>query len=136
MTDSSDIRWKQRFESFNKARLKLLKFYQLLQEHPNEEAYQLSLIQSFEFTYELGWKVIKDYLKANGVSPSLPREVIKEGFAYGIIENGQVWINMMEDRNLMAHSYDEKKAALAINHIVTDYIKNIQQVYDYLYEKQ
>lgn len=136
MIDSPDVRWKQRLQSFEKARKKLLKFHLLWQTEPANEAYQLSLIQSFEFTYELGWKVVKDYLKANGVFPMLPREVIKEGFSYGIIEDGQAWINMMEDRNLMSHSYDEKRVALAIERITLNYIQNINQVYLYLDNKQ
>ena len=136
MTYLNDSRWKQRFDNFEKAKNKMLKFHQLYVPDSKNEAYQLALIQSFEFTYELGWKMIKDYLKENGLNPLLPREVLKEGFAYGVIDDGQTWIDMLEDRNLMSHSYDEKKASLAINHITQHYISSIEQVYRYFYDRK
>ena len=106
-TEPKDIRWRQRFENFEKARKKLHKTLQALQQDFDNEIYQIALIQSFEFTYELGRKTVKDFLQYQGVKKvSLPREVIKQGFHHNIIEDGQSWINMLEDRNLMAHTYN------------------------------
>jgi len=87
------IRWKQRFENFEKARKKLLTAARAVAANPSEELYQMALIQAFEFTYELGWKTLKDYLIYSGESKaSLPREVIKHAFHHGVIEDGQTWI--------------------------------------------
>ena len=82
---------------------------------------QMALIQTFEFTYELGWKVIKDFLKYNGIDVKLPREVIKEGFAAAIITDGQAWIEMMDDRNATSHTYNEEFAAQIIKNILNNY---------------
>jgi len=131
--EDKDIRWKQRFQNFEKAIIKMQMALKAHVQEADNELYQLALIQTFEFTYELGWKTIRDYLQFEGVkNVFLPREVIKYGFHHHIIEDGQAWINMMEDRNLMAHTYDERKAENAINNICKHYVKAINQVYIYL----
>ncbi len=130
------IRWHQRFENFQKARKKLLRAVNAHKENPDEELYHMALIQAFEFTFELGWKTLKDYLAYSGLNQiSLPREVIKQSFHHGLITDGQCWIDMMESRNLMAHTYDEQKAAEAIEAITHRYLDAITQVYEYLKER-
>ena len=77
----------------------------------------MALVQVFEFTYELGWKTVKDYLSFSGIkNVNSPREVIKHGFQNQIIEDGQLWINMMEDQNLIAHTYSEENAKKAVGY--------------------
>jgi nucleotidyltransferase substrate binding protein (TIGR01987 family) len=109
----ADIRWKQRFENFNSALQFLGKSLEATQKEPKNELYRIALIGSFQFCFELGWKTLKDYLSYSGISVSLPREVIKQAFHHQLIANGELWMDMLEDRNLMAHVYDEKKAELA-----------------------
>ena len=68
-------------------------------------------IKRFEFTYELAWKAIKDYLEFQGISEiRSPREAFKEAFKAGIVSDGDAWIDMLQDRNLTAHTYNEKAA--------------------------
>lgn len=67
-------------------------------------------IQRFEFTFELAWKVAKNFLSYNGIEVETPRLVIKESFKAGIIKDGDGWIDMLEDRNKTSHIYDEKQA--------------------------
>src|SRR5690348_14559170 len=98
----TDIRWKQRFENFSKAFQRLQTILMALKAEPQNEIYQIALIGAFQFTFELAWKTLKDYLKYQGISVSLPREVIKQAFHYQLIQEGQIWIDMLEDRNLMA----------------------------------
>lgn len=132
---NQDIRWKQRFENFDRAIKKLISF-------ANEEAkcstdiHQVALIGAFEFTFELGWKTLKDYLKFSGIDVSLPRDIIKQSFHHNLIEDGQIWINMLEDRNILAHVYDEEKAQSAIASIQNHYIKAINQVHSLLKDKR
>ncbi len=109
--ESKDIRWKQRFQNFDRA-FKLLR--QALEEKKLEEFNMLEregLIQRFEYTFELAWKTLKDYLKENGSNllELTPRSVIKEAFAVGILHDGQVFIDMMLSRNLLSHCYDFEK---------------------------
>lgn len=134
--NDSDIRWRQRFSNFEKA---FGKFSLALAAHsrePENELYQMALVQSFEFVFELGWKVVKDYLVYAGIPKvSLPRDVIKHGFQHNIIENGQMWIDMLEDRNLMSHTYSEENARNAVTKIRQEYVKGIQQVHDFFIKK-
>lgn len=67
-------------------------------------------IQRFEFTFELAWKLAKAVLIYQGVDVQMPRAVIKESFKAGLIEDGEGWIDMLEDRNKTAHIYKEKQA--------------------------
>lgn len=66
------------------------------------------------------------------MSIKLPREVIKQAFAYDIITDGQLWIDMLEDRNLMTHTYDEIHALKAVSHIRDRYMVGLEQLYQYL----
>jgi nucleotidyltransferase substrate binding protein (TIGR01987 family) len=113
-----DIRWKQRFQNFDRAVL-------LLREPIERDVTTLSnlekegTIQRFEFAVELAWKTLKDFLEHEGrvIAPVTPRNVIKEAFAARILGDGQVWIDMLDHRNLLAHTYDAvefDKAVLAI----------------------
>lgn len=68
-------------------------------------------IKRFEFTYELAWKALKDYLEFQGITEiRSPREAFKEGYKSGITDDGDAWIDMLQDRNLTAHTYNEKAA--------------------------
>ncbi|SHK34219.1 nucleotidyltransferase substrate binding protein, HI0074 family [Anaerobranca californiensis DSM 14826] len=126
-------RWKQRYQIFGKA------FAQFNEAVLNIEKLNTlekeGLIQRFEYTFELAWKTMKDYLEANGVNANFPREVIKESFRYGIIEGGEVWMDMLEKRNLLAHTYNEERFNLALEKIKNEYYGGLLQVYKYLGEK-
>ncbi|MCR4425250.1 MAG: nucleotidyltransferase substrate binding protein [Firmicutes bacterium] len=64
-------------------------------------------IRRFEFTYELGWNASKAYLEYGGaLNPRTPREIIRESYRVGLIEDGDAWLDMMVDRNLTSHTYD------------------------------
>ena len=133
--DNQDIRWKQRFDNLQST-------YELLQEaieanaqKPDNNLIQMALIKAFEMTFELSWKTMKDYLKYNGIDVKLPREIIKQAFANDIIIDGQLWIDMLEDRNLMTHTYDEERAKEAIQHICQNYLQGLTQFYQYLLER-
>lgn len=69
-------------------------------------------LHRFEFTFELAWKTIKDYLEYSGIVDGIesPREIIKTAYANGIIEDGESWIKMMLARNSLSHLYDEEKS--------------------------
>lgn len=104
----SDVRWKQRFENFQKA-MALLNG-SILVENPSilERA---GLVQFFEMAYELAWNLLKDFLEAQGFTDmNTPRSAIKKAFESGIIPDGRGWMDLMVDRNLTVHIYDERKA--------------------------
>jgi len=127
-----DIRWKQRVDNLQTAYQRLQHAIQVNEQTPDNDLIQMALIKIFEMTFELSWKTMKDYLNYNGIDVKLPREVIKQAFANDIIIDGQLWMDMLEDRNLMAHTYDEARAIKAVNHICQHYIAGLNDLHQYL----
>ena len=124
-----DIRWKQRFQNFKKA---YCQFYDAVSAVDNlSELEKEGMIQRFEYTFELAWKTLKDFLKHKNVDAKYPRDVIKKAFEYEIIEDGEIWLEMMEQRNLMAHTYREEIFTAATKIICEKYIHAITQVYQF-----
>ncbi|MTV48394.1 nucleotidyltransferase [Heliobacillus mobilis] len=79
-------------------------------ENPPEYLYD-AVIKRFEFTYEMAWKLMKSFMEyKGGADLRFPRDIFKEAYATGIIEDGEVWISMLKDRNLTSHTYDESSA--------------------------
>ena len=116
----SDIRWKQRFANYKKALATIKNAVELSEERSLSDLEKQGVIQGFEFTFELAWNVMKDYLEEQGISGIIgSKNAIRQAFNKGLIEDGDTWMNMVESRNLASHSYDEETA----NEIFSD-IKN------------
>lgn len=116
---SEDIRWQQRFNSFNKAFSQLERF---TEEKELNEMEEQGLIKAFEYTYELAWKTLQDLLKDKGYSDiSGPRPVIEQSFQDGYITKGKEWLKMQNSRNLTSHTYDKETAKEIIKAIREDY---------------
>lgn len=127
-----DIRWKQRFGHYKKA-------YTLLEqtiaiEDPSD-AERAGLIQFFEMSFELGWKVLKDYLEDEGFSVTSPRDTIKQAFQAGFIVDGHVWLEALKDRNLTVHTYEEKIAIAVEKKIRDAYFPALAKLFRDLSEK-
>ncbi|OOM16540.1 nucleotidyltransferase substrate binding protein [Clostridium saccharobutylicum] len=129
MDELKDIRWKQRFENFNKA-------YILLEKYSTKaklsELEQAGIIQFFQMTFELGWKVLKDYLEADGYIVKSPRETIKQAFQNEIINDGHIWMDALLIRNLTTHTYDENLANKMVSGIVKIYFPELKKMHDKL----
>lgn len=82
------------------------------------------VLQRFEFTFELAWKCMKDYLELEGIVSSIgtPREIIQLAYKHNIIDNGDVWIDMMLSRNSLSHMYDENISRDIYDKIKDEYI--------------
>jgi nucleotidyltransferase substrate binding protein (TIGR01987 family) len=131
-----DIRWKQRFENYNKAFSRLQEALAAVAKEPGNHLYEMATIQAFEFTIELGWKLLKDYLKHEGLQEiSLPRDVIRHAFQAQLIADGQTWIDMLEARNKTPHTYDDAKAAAMVLQIQSAFIPALQQAQNYFLGK-
>ena len=110
--------------------------YERLKEALKEEESEIVIdgaLHRFEFTFELAWKSLKDYLEYMGLTEKTgsPREIIQQAFKQGIIEDGEMWINMMLSRNTLSHLYDEKSSRDVFSRIKKEYIK----LFDNLNEK-
>jgi len=133
---TSTIRWQQRFQNLDRA-------IQLLRQPLAGGVERLSilekegLIQRFEFKLELAWKTLKDYLEYSGVviEPATPRNVVKEAFAAKIVADGQVWIDMLDHRNLLSHTYDEKAFCAAVDALADRYLPAIIALHTWLSER-
>lgn len=103
-----DVRWKQRFQNFEKAMGYLERALQI----PGPDIVQKAgIIQFFEMSFELAWNMVKDYLEDQGfVDIKSPRGALKKAFEMNILDNGHDWMDLLQDRNLTAHTYDEQKA--------------------------
>lgn len=137
MTKQEDIRWEQRFSNYNKALDKLgeaIKYIEhnfLDDDNPEEREHlghilndliKQGLIQSFEFTHELAWNVMKDYAAYQG-NPDIKgsRDAAREAFSMGLIPDGVVWMEMIKSRNKTSHTYNEATANEIFTKIMEDY---------------
>ena len=126
---SEDIRWKQRFSNYKKAVSQLTEFIE--KDELNKFEVQ-GLIQCFEYTFELAWKTMKDYLEQEGFEVKSPRGTIQTAFQIQLITDGHVWIDALEKRNLMAHTYDEEVAKEAEQLIKQMYFPVIKELFNKL----
>ena len=102
-----DIRWKQRFDNFQRALRQLTLAMELKAQRPLSDLEQQGLIQGFEFTHELAWNVLKDYLEMEGIQGLVgSTSTAREAFKRGLVRDGEVWMDMIEKRNLSSHTYN------------------------------
>ena len=108
---SDDIRWLQRFANYTKALQSLSDAAALASERPLSKLEQLGLIQTFEFTRELAWNVLKDYLEQQGIFGLIgSRDASRSGFQNGLVTDGEAWMDMIKARNLTSHTYNPEVA--------------------------
>ncbi len=125
----TEIRWQQRFSNYTKAFNHLRNSLQLIQFSDLEKE---GVIQRYEYTFEVAWKTLKDFLESEGItSLTGPRSVIKEAFSKEIISNGHAWIDMMDLRNLTTHTYDDEILQSTFEKIKTKYFVEFEQLYNY-----
>jgi len=100
------------------------------QKHSYTTAEKEGVVQRFEYTYELGWKTLKDYLENSGlvIFPVTPKQVIKEAFAAKLIDSGDVWMQMLDHRNLLSHTYDRSVFEAAVTAIAKEYLPAIGEL--------
>jgi nucleotidyltransferase substrate binding protein (TIGR01987 family) len=124
---TQDIRWIQRFNHFNKAFSQLKEAVELAQQRKLSKLEEQGLIQAFEFTHELAWNTLKDFLESRGVRDLYgSKDATRAAFRTGLIENGEVWMDMTNSRNLTSHTYDETTAAKIVSAIIHTYFTEFE----------
>lgn len=117
-----DIRWQQGFANFERALSRLAAAVELSQQRTLSDLEKLGLIQAFEFTHELAWNVMKDYLVWQGASDITgSRDATRESFSRGLVADGEGWMEMIKSRNQTSHTYNEKVADEIAGQIVGVY---------------
>ena len=116
----------KRYEYYVKA---LNKLKEAMLESPTDIVIDGTL-QRYEFTFELAWKTMKDYLEYNGYSDNIasPRAIIQLAYQAKVIKNGNTWINMMLDRNVLSHLYDEEKSREIYDNIKKSYLDEFEKL--------
>jgi nucleotidyltransferase substrate binding protein (TIGR01987 family) len=121
-------------ERFAERKAELQNAVKRLQEavaHPENDLVRDAVIQRFEFTFELVWKSLKLYLERQGLDCGGPRSTLKKAFTEGLIntpDEADVWLRVLEDRNLTSHAYDEALATRIYQHVVQDYVALLGQM--------
>ena len=134
MTDSTP-RWRYRFDNYRRAFTLLREAIE--QERPLTQLEKEGLIQRFEYTMELAWKTMKDYLESENVvfGEFTPRIVIRQAFEAGIIRQGEAWLNALDARNRMSHTYNFETFERVINDIRHSYLEAFDELYEFLLAK-
>ena len=117
-----DIRWKQRFDKYKQA-LHQLESAVLEYADTEIDIIKEGIIQRFEFTHELAWKVMQDYLKAQGEVDVFGSKIATRlAFNRELINQGEIWLDMIETRNIIVHTYDEKILNEQFHKVVNNYL--------------
>jgi nucleotidyltransferase substrate binding protein (TIGR01987 family) len=118
--NNPDIRWIQRFHNFSKALSQLAEAVDLAGQRELSKLEKQGMIQAFEFTHELAWNTLKDFLENRGVQNIFgSKDATREAFKSGLLENGETWMDMIKSRNQTTHTYDEA-TVLEIVDAITD----------------
>ncbi len=116
---NKDIRWQQRLANFRKALAQLRKF---VDKGELSELEEQGAIQAFEYTYELAWLVLKDFLEYQGQTDIYgSRDAIQKAFQAGLIEDGETWMEAYVSRTKTSHTYNQETAREVVDAVMNDY---------------
>lgn len=128
-TNNQGTRWKQRFQNYEKAFGRLARAIEVVKATPDDDLLQSGLVQTYEYTFELALKTLKDYLESKGFLLRSPRETIRQGFQSGYIANAEDWLQALADRNLTVHIYDDEVMVCVLKGIFERYFIILQEFY-------
>jgi len=118
----TDLRWRQRFDNFQRALLVLERGVRLARSRDLSELEQQGLIQGFEFSHELAWNLLKDYLQHQGITGVVgSRDATRLAFQNGLISDGELWMEMIRARNQSSHTYNLEQAQAIALAVTTRY---------------
>jgi nucleotidyltransferase substrate binding protein (TIGR01987 family) len=135
MTEEAEKpRWQFRLDNFSRAYFLLREGIEELSERKTSQLEREGIIQRFEYTWELAWRTISDFLGFEGivVSPVTPRAVIRAAFEAGVVSRGTDWMSALDDRNKMSHTYNFKAFENVIEQIQANYLSLFEELYESL----
>ena len=126
-------RWRYRFENYRRAFSLLREAIEMMDEREPSQLEKEGIIQRFEYTTELAWNLMKDYLESENIifEQVTPRTVIRKAFEANLLEDGQTWMDVLDARNKMSHNYDLKIFETVIEEVRKHYLR----VFDTLHSK-
>lgn len=124
-----DVRWRQRFSNFKKALIQLEDAVALSQQRKLTKLEKQGVIQAFEFTHELAWNVLKDFLEDQGEQNIRgSKDATRAAFKVSLITDGEQWMAMIQSRNISSHTYDEKIAESLVAVIMESYFPLFEEL--------
>lgn len=111
-SSSKQLRAEDGYHNFSNALDKFVNVVERYEEFKTEgfeDIYLDLIVKRFEFTYEMSWKALKRYLEFLGFEPKNPRMTFKEAYSQQLIADEEIWLDMIEQRNLSSHIYDESE---------------------------
>lgn len=128
---NNELRWQQRFVNFDKAYRNFIQ----IADHDIEELSDLEkegFVQRFEYTLELAWKTLKDYLLEQGFDLASPKEVFRQAFQNEIITDGEIWMEALNRRNLSSHTYNAQVLEQTLTFLREEFYPVIEKMHAYL----
>lgn len=123
-------RWEQRLQNYHKALDKLAEVVNISRQRPLTLLERDGLVQRFEFTYELSWKLMKDYAEYQGHADiGGSRDATRKAHEMGLLDDAQVWMEMIRSRNETSHVYDNDKAETVADRVLTVYYPQMLAFY-------
>ena len=121
---NSKPRWVYRFDNYRRAFFLLREAIETMESRELTQLEKEGVIQRFEYTWELSWKVLKDYLDSQGIilDKITPASAIREAFEAKIIIDGEGWMKALDARNKMSHTYNLKSFEEVIEDIHDHYL--------------
>ena len=133
---NQDIRWLQRFQNYQKAFAQLTQAVDLSRQRALSKLEQQGLIHGFEYTHELAWNTLKDFLEARGAAAIFgSRDTTRAAFTAGLIDQGEVWMQMIQSRNQSTHTYNEEMMTQIVTAVIQTYMAeftNLQSKFEQL----
>lgn len=118
-----DVRWQQRFSNYQKALAQLKDAVSLAQERSLTNLEKQGMVQAFEYTHELAWKTLADFLKFQGYTDLFgSKDTVRQAFSIGLLAQGEVWMAMIKSRNQTSHTYNEAVAEEIVSAIKEQYM--------------
>jgi len=127
---TQDIRWQQRFSNYKKALSQLQDAVELAEQRELTPLEKQGVIQAFEYTHELAWKTLKDFLEYKGSTDTVfgSKDATRQAFSYELIINGEDWMQMVKSRNLTSHTHNEETVEEIVNLVLSTYIFRFEEL--------
>ena len=127
---NNEIRWKQRFENFEKSFKVFCRRQKEYESDPTSEACQMSFIKSYEITIELARNTLKDFLEDSGYTNlNTPKNIIRQAFQSEIITNAEDWMEAFKKRNKTTHIYNPKILKEVLSFMDKTYFSLLRDLY-------
>ena len=128
---NNEIRWKQRFQNFENAYNTFNRMIDRYKTSPDDEAVKMALVQAFEFTFELSWNTMKDYLENEGFDEvKISKQTIRTAFQAELITDAEQWMDVVQKRNLASHAYNQVILNETVNYIINSFFPLARKLYE------